>query len=189
MKNNEKRILLYGKSIDLALFSESVIPEYFQLSATVSEMGEFWPLSDIRSPEVLAERVRKDSYFGDDSGRLLICEKSGRIVGCVIYFKPVFFWQAMEIGYRVFSKADWGKGFATETVKLLAAFLFEKYNPTRMQITCHPDNEMSKKVAMKAGFQFEGILRNTYISRGKPISSAIYSLLPSECPSLSSLLK
>ncbi|CAM3024092.1 Putative acetyltransferase [Bacillus spizizenii] len=43
----------------------------------------------------------------------------------------------------------WEKGFATESVRILVSFLFEKVNVNRRQAEVMPANEASKNVLLK----------------------------------------
>jgi [ribosomal protein S5]-alanine N-acetyltransferase len=83
----------------------------------------------------------------------------------------------VTIGYFL-DKSCWGKGFATEAVKLLSKFLFEDVGVNRIQAEVMPINEASKKVLLKNGFLKEGTLRQAMLWSGKGIVDLeIYSLL------------
>lgn len=184
----KRQVIMRAERIDLALFTKNEIDEVQSLSLEINAAGEFWPLSDFRANELYADRIAKDGYFSQDNGRLLIVDKQGKILGFICYFKPVFFWNALEIGFRIYSPEDWGKGFATNAVRLTTSFIFERIPITRIQITADPENLAVERIALKCGFVKEGILRNTEFKRGRVSSSAIYSIVPNEAPSLQSLL-
>jgi RimJ/RimL family protein N-acetyltransferase len=44
----------------------------------------------------------------------------------------------------------------------------------------HPDNAASRRVAEKAGYQFEGIARGAWYNRGKHHDVAVYAVLQKE---------
>lgn len=62
-----------------------------------------------------------------------------------------------EIGYFV-DEAYWGKGIATEAVRLLEQFCFQELGITRIELLMLPENIGSEKVAIKNGYLKEGIL-------------------------------
>ena len=186
MKN--RKILMQGERVDLALFTKNEIDEVQDLSLNLNSAGDFWLLLDFRANESYEKRISLDGYFSEDSGHFHILDKQGAIVGSVVYFKPVQFWNAREVGFRIYSQDDWGKGYATNVLRLITSFLFERSNLTRIQITTDTENFGVHRIAEKCGFQKEGILRNTTFCRGKVASSVIYSMLPCEAPSLQSLL-
>jgi RimJ/RimL family protein N-acetyltransferase len=83
----------------------------------------------------------------------------------------------VTIGYFL-SEAHWGKGIASEAVKILINFLFMDVNVNRIQAEVMPLNETSKKVLLKNGFIKEGTLRQATLWAGKGIVDLeIYSIL------------
>jgi [ribosomal protein S5]-alanine N-acetyltransferase len=86
----------------------------------------------------------------------------------------------VTIGYYL-AEAFWGRGIATEAVKLLIEFLLLKANVNRIQAEVMPKNENSKMVLLKNRFIKEGLLRQATIWTGKGIVDLeIYSLLKSD---------
>jgi ribosomal-protein-alanine N-acetyltransferase len=74
----------------------------------------------------------------------------------------------VTIGYFL-AESHWGKGVATEAVKILLKFLFMDVNVNRIQAAVMPLNENSKKVLLKNGFIKEGMLRQAALWAGKGI--------------------
>ena len=64
-----------------------------------------------------------------------------------------------EIGYWCRTRYC-GQGYATETVRGIAAFAFEKLNARRVEIRCDARNNRSIAVAERAGFALEARLSN-----------------------------
>ncbi|MEH7460079.1 alanine acetyltransferase [Bacillus pseudomycoides] len=83
----------------------------------------------------------------------------------------------VSIGYFL-AEEYWGKGIATESVRMLVKFLFEEVNVNRIQAEVMPVNEVSKKVLVKNGFMKEGLLRQASLWSGKGvIDLEIYGIL------------
>ncbi|MED1785465.1 GNAT family protein [Brevibacillus fortis] len=83
----------------------------------------------------------------------------------------------VTIGYFL-SEAHWGKGIATEAVKILLPFLFMDVKINRIQAEVMPPNEISKKVLLKNGFTKEGTVRQATLWAGKGIVDLeIYGIL------------
>ena len=57
-----------------------------------------------------------------------------------------------EVSYWI-GKDYWGKGIATEAVRLAEAYGFEKLGLTRITIVMDTKNTGSEKVAIKAGYK------------------------------------
>jgi RimJ/RimL family protein N-acetyltransferase len=84
-----------------------------------------------------------------------------------------------EIGYWVAAEAR-GRGICTRALRLAAAWALE--STERLQLRADVDNAPSNRVAEKAGFRREGVLRAIrYNGRlGRRVDFAMYSLLPGE---------
>jgi len=66
-----------------------------------------------------------------------------------------------HIGYWIDQRYS-NRGYTTRAVKLLTKFGFENLKLHRIEINLRPENEASKKVAVKAGYLLEGS-RNKYL--------------------------
>lgn len=60
-----------------------------------------------------------------------------------------------EIGYR-FAQRYWGKGYATEATKAIVAYGFQQFQTDAFYAITDIDNQGSRKVLEKSGFQYEG---------------------------------
>ena len=68
-----------------------------------------------------------------------------------------------EVGI-VIGKSHWGKGIATETLKLISKYAFNILNLHKLWAGCYADNYASIRGFEKAGFDVEGRLKNQYWS-------------------------
>jgi RimJ/RimL family protein N-acetyltransferase len=84
-----------------------------------------------------------------------------------------------ETGYHMAADAR-GRGLATAALRLLSAWAFEVLPIARMQLTTHLDNPASQRVAEKAGYTREAVLRSWTEQRGERVDLIMYSLLPGE---------
>jgi ribosomal-protein-alanine N-acetyltransferase len=66
-----------------------------------------------------------------------------------------------HIGYWIDQRYA-SRGYTTRAVKLLTKFGFDALKLHRIEINLRPENEASKKVAIKAGYLLEGP-RNNYL--------------------------
>jgi [ribosomal protein S5]-alanine N-acetyltransferase len=81
-----------------------------------------------------------------------------------------------EMGYTIACKY-WGQGYATEAARALIQYGFEKLNLVRIEAVVLPENTASSKVLLKAGMQFEGLLRNYQVWKGKPSDLEMYAIV------------
>lgn len=106
--------------------------------------------------------------------------ESGRYLGGTGLHEPNWELRSFEIGYWLRVSAQ-GRGYVTEACRLLVDVAFEHLNARRIELSCDPRNESSRRVAELAGFVFEGTLRNLVLGRdGEPEDWLIYSLIPAD---------
>jgi RimJ/RimL family protein N-acetyltransferase len=84
-----------------------------------------------------------------------------------------------ETGYHVVEEAR-GRGLATAALRLIAGWTFAVLPVARLQLTTHLDNPASQRVAEKAGFQREGVLRAWAEQHGARVDLVMWSLLPGD---------
>lgn len=82
-----------------------------------------------------------------------------------------------ELAYVIAPGAR-GRGIASDAVALLSRWAFDQLHLERLQLSIHPGNEASKRVAAKAGYEYEGTLRSTKVIRGRRVDGAMWSRLP-----------
>jgi RimJ/RimL family protein N-acetyltransferase len=84
------------------------------------------------------------------------------------------------IGYWCAREAR-GRGVTTRALRLLSQHAFENIGLERLQLFTDPDNRVSQRVAEKAGYQREGVVRSHLPQRdGTRRDSIAFSLLPGE---------
>ncbi|MCA0969720.1 GNAT family N-acetyltransferase [Halobacillus litoralis] len=84
-----------------------------------------------------------------------------------------------EIGFIIHDK-HWGKGYATQAVRLMLKHSFEKCELHRVAAVSDPDNVSSIRVLEKIGMKKEGILRKDLYVKGRWRDSVVYGLLKEE---------
>jgi RimJ/RimL family protein N-acetyltransferase len=122
---------------------------------------------------VIAPRFRES---GDGIHLALADPGSNRLLGSISLKKTD--WQALtsEVGYWV---APWarGRGLAAEATRLLAEWLLGRQGFERLELRAATGNTASQRVAVKAGFTREGVLRNAGFVHGGRVDLAVYSMI------------
>ena len=104
----------------------------------------------------------------------------GKAVGSIGVFRQGnIHRQTAELGYYI-AEEYWGKGIMTEAVIQICEYVFEKSDIIRIYAEPFAYNAASCRVLEKAGFQYEGTLRNNAVKNGKVIDMKMYSLLKEE---------
>jgi len=86
-----------------------------------------------------------------------------------------------DIGYWVAPGAR-GRGAATRAVRLLAPWALRELQLARIQLDADIDNIPSQRVAERAGFVREGVLRSVIEVKGRRWTEVVHSLLPDDLP-------
>lgn len=102
----------------------------------------------------------------------------GRVVGSI--GMKVNEMRSGHIGYWCSADAR-GRGLTTRALRLLCRYGIDELRLERLELITDPDNHASQRVAEKAGFQREGVLRSHLLHPdGRRRDSVMFSLLPSE---------
>jgi len=85
-----------------------------------------------------------------------------------------------DVGYWLLAQAR-GRGYATRALRLLALWAISDVGVARAQLWVATDNIRSQRVAERAGFRREGVLRS-YGRRpdGSRVDAAFYALIPAD---------
>jgi RimJ/RimL family protein N-acetyltransferase len=92
--------------------------------------------------------------------------------------------QTVELGYVVAPKAR-GRGVARRALQLLTEWAFAELGALRIELRIAVDNRPSSRVAQRAGYVREGILRSLYFKQGRRRDFEVWSRLPSDPEPLS----
>ena len=112
----------------------------------------------------------------------IVSKQTGRVIGSVGLHMDARrnVEGARELGYALREDA-WGNGYATEACEAALRYAFTELC-LRLVSVCHlPDNQRSRRVIKKLGFQYEGTLRQaTTLPDGELADDVCYSLTAEE---------
>jgi ribosomal-protein-alanine N-acetyltransferase len=132
--------------------AEDYLP-LISLPAIIRYTGDTPASSVDEAREVLRTRPLRD-YARHGYGRMAVIEKaSGRLVG-FSGLKYVDELGDADIGYR-FLPDCWGKGYATESARIVMEQGRRQHGLRRIVATVHPENPASGRVLEKLGMRFE----------------------------------
>jgi len=112
-----------------------------------------------------------------------VCElavtEDGRVVGAIgMTVKEST--RTGHIGYWC-APAERGRGLTSRALRLLCRHAFEELGLERLELVTDPENRASQRVAEKAGFTREGVLRSHVLHPdGRRRDSVMFSILPGE---------
>jgi RimJ/RimL family protein N-acetyltransferase len=117
--------------------------------------------------------VSDDSY-----GFAIVDGDSGELAGSISIRLQRF--STGHIGYWVAREAR-GRGVATAALNALCRWGVDELDLKRLELVTDPENLASQRVAEKAGFEREGIMRSALeYQDGRRRDSVLFSLLPEE---------
>jgi RimJ/RimL family protein N-acetyltransferase len=125
--------------------------------------------------EMAAERRAMGQ--GDHYG--IVRREDEQLVGCVWTKRTDWPARSTEVSFALASEAR-GFGFAAEAIDGLAIELIMRHDFGRIELRVAPGNTGSRRVAEKAGFRYEGLLRNAgYVHSGR-VDLEMWSLVAAD---------
>jgi [ribosomal protein S5]-alanine N-acetyltransferase len=104
---------------------------------------------------------------GDGDHYAVVRREDGALVGCLWTRRTDWAARVTEVSYAVLPAAR-GFGLAAEAVDALAIALILEHGFQRIELRVAPGNAAARRVAEKAGFSYEGLLRNAgYVDGGR----------------------
>ena len=116
---------------------------------------------------------------GQGLGLVIADARTGELLGAVGLLRFEWGERRCEIGYWL---APWGRGrgAATHAVRLLSRWALRELGLARVALHTEPENQASQRVAERAGFVPEGVLRSYEERDGRRLDVVVFSLLPSD---------
>jgi RimJ/RimL family protein N-acetyltransferase len=137
-------------------------------------------------PSPYEERHAREFIAGSardrEAGRelsLAIVDREGRLLGSIGLMHVDWEDRKAEVGYWVAREAR-GRSVASRATSLLSRWAVETLGLERLELLANPANRSSQRVAAKAGYTREGLLRAYRRRRGEREDLVMYSLLARE---------
>ena len=147
-------------------------PEIPRWTAVPSPYGE----ADARG-FVAAQEDRRSA--GEAAPFAIVSAADGELLGSLDVTMHDWRNGRAEIGYWIAAPAR-GRGVALRSVALAARWSFASLGLARLELLVEPDNPPSQRVAERAGFTHEGLLRSYRLMKGRRVDFLVYSLLPTD---------
>ena len=104
-------------------------------------------------------------------------EVEGKAAGSIgVFLKSDVYRKSAEIGYWL-AEPYWGHGIMSRAIRELCAYAFTRYDLERIYAEIFAPNTGSRRALEKAGFLFEGTLKNSICKNGRLMDSLVYALL------------
>lgn len=119
---------------------------------------------------------RYDHAGSSRAGFAIVDAGSGAFLGMAALVTLDLEAREAEAGYIVAPSAR-GRGVAVRALRLLTDWALVELGLERVELRITPDNAPSLKVAERAGYVREGVLRSVHFKQGQRTDLAIYSRL------------
>lgn len=169
--------MIRGQHILLRPLREADLDPLFDLMCIASGSHPFQPTGMPSLPKLREEFARHGMQDAAKT-QFLVCLDE-QIIGAVKAFAAGYF-DALEIGYGLYDTRHYNKGYISEAVALLVDHLFRRDKVNRLQMAVATSNHASRRVAQKAGFQAEGVLRGALYNNGQHHDLEMFALLRAE---------
>jgi RimJ/RimL family protein N-acetyltransferase len=155
-------------------------------AAVAASLGELQPwlpwagaMPSVDESEVHCRRQQARFILREDFGMLMFLRGAdggeGELVGGTGLHRLDWALRRFEIGYWRKSGCE-GRGLVTEAVRAMARMAFDHLDARRVEIRMDDNNVRSWKVAERAGFTLEALLRfDAATPAGEPRSTRVYA--------------
>lgn len=116
----------------------------------------------------------------EDRVRFAVETHEGRLLGTCGLFGISKENRSAELGVALMEKAEWGKGYGTDTVRTLCRYGFAELNLHRIELMVFAFHERAIKTYERVGFVREAVAREAHWGRGKYDDDVYMSLLEGE---------
>ncbi len=168
--------MLRGKGITLRPVREADVDAMYAAHFDIGNRGAFFPLG-VMSESAFKQQFAEHGFWQKEEGTLLITAADAPLAGHIEFYKPVNYWDALELSYQLYDQQFAGRGWVTEAVQLTTDYLFSAKKQNRIQLVIVPENAASRRIAEKCGFQLEGTARGAFFNGGRSQDVLVYSLL------------
>ncbi len=117
------------------------------------------------SPKMAEEWIEKAGE--SDKDVLWMMTVAGRVAGTVQIDTINWHHRRAEIALVLGEKADWGKGYGTEAIRLITRFAFEELNLEKLMGEAIIANVGSVRAMEKAGYRQWGLARRHFYQNGR----------------------
>lgn len=173
--------MIRGEHIYLRTVRESDLDFYYERICDVEGLGLYYPVF-VSSESDFKRDFHETGFWGENHGELLICDLDNHVLGVILCFKAVPYFDGFEIAARLFDITQSNRGIMTEALSLFTYLLFAIKKINRLELRIMPANAPAKRIAEKCGCKFEGVARSAVFHRGAYQDMEVHSILRQEAP-------
>jgi RimJ/RimL family protein N-acetyltransferase len=135
--------------------------------------AQLW--SEKKMKEWMEKRLNRENLH-EFSIRSLADDRLIGSIGLFVDWSHRDAWVGIAIGERDL----WGKGHGTDAMRLILRYGFTEMNLRRISLALHSYNTRAQRSYEKAGFRYEGLMRQDQLKEGKRSGSVFMGILHEE---------
>jgi RimJ/RimL family protein N-acetyltransferase len=180
MLETERLIIRVAQPGDGVLFNDAVVESWESLRPW---LGWVSPPPSLEESELACRKAYARFLLNEDLMVFFLLKSDGTLVGGGGLHDADWTLRRFEVGY--WGRARFGgQGLMTEGVRGLTEFALSELSANRVFLTTDDQNIPSWKLAERAGFEYEGTLRNERFNlQGALRDTRVYSRIASHEPS------
>lgn len=123
--------------------------------------------------------VALNSFIADEERWAIVLKENNKVIGSIKTSPDENRgrYYAKYVSY-VLSADYWGKGYMTEAISRIIKYVFEEMNLDLLSAFHYPNNNRSKRVLERCGFQYETTIKQGQkIYNGQVFDTVCYSIL------------
>lgn len=184
-KRPERRISA-GRFVTLVPLDPSHADDLFKVAGGVENAWawDYMPDGPFPEPEPFRNHIASKAASEDPLFYAIQDNRSGSVVGHATLMRIDTVNRVIETGNIMFSPTMQRTPGATESMYLLARYVFDDLGYRRYEWKCNALNAPSRRAAERLGFTFEGEFRQHMIVKGRNRDTAWFSMLDSEWPTV-----
>ena len=178
MNKNQDAHFIDGERIYLREVRESDVNEHYYRWMNDNETTQY--LESRFFPNSLSAILGFVRSFDGNVNNVFLAvidKKNGQHIGNIKLGPIQWIHRTAEVGILLGEKEYWGKGFATEALKLLSNYAFNKLNLRKLTAGCYNLNKGSEALFLKAGFAVEGVRPQQFFFNGQYVDYVLLGLI------------
>ncbi|MES2594778.1 MAG: GNAT family N-acetyltransferase [Verrucomicrobiota bacterium] len=178
--------LIESSRLCLRQVSESDLPDMLALNgdAEVVKYLGYSPWQGMEQAEAWWKRVSAQVTAGTALELVIVLKETGHVIGRCGLFEYEKADAHASLGY-ILARPRWRQGYMREALAALIAHSFQEMGLRRIEARAEAENVASTGLLKSLGFTPEGVLRERWITDGKPMDAHVFGLLQSECENIS----
>lgn len=191
-RNRPDATSMYGNYCILELFDFEKHGSQLFAALQISNSGESWtylPYGPCFTLSEFDQCMKKICSDKDTLVYTILDAKTKQPVGVCGYLRINPEHGVIEVGHLHYSILLQKTAAATEAMYLMMKYAFDDLGYRRYEWKCNNLNEPSKKSAIRLGFTFEGVFRQSNVFKKHNRDTAWFSIIDSEWPAIKKRLE